>query len=241
MAPGMIKVIDECVDGHRCENGSMCVENPYDEGNYRCDCDTVDSNSIYVGLYCEHEATVFCTFDGSSSSRSFCTNRGKCKGTVAIGEAHKGCNCPKGYTGDYCQFVGGVQAPYSGPTTTSEIGDGNPNTPSMALGSSDLEEGFDYGAIFLFSAIGISAITFLIAFFANRHLAKLSASEKPIESAEKEGSATKNAPVHDELTIDMDGSTLTDLASGSSLPSPEEIKSNRNTVEINFDNDIELT
>ena len=76
------KGIEICPDGHRCENGSMCAENPFDEGNYYCDCDEVDMTDAYSGLFCEHKATVYCTSTKEISKKSFCTNGGACKAVV---------------------------------------------------------------------------------------------------------------------------------------------------------------
>lgn len=101
-----------CDDGHRCENGSMCVQSETDEGNFYCDCDSAsDLNSVYAGLYCEHEATTFCTSeDGKDkSSVAFCTNGSSCLAITNTKEAHAGCDCLPGYTGDHCQYIEGTQ------------------------------------------------------------------------------------------------------------------------------------
>ena len=94
-----------CPDGHQCENGSLCVETKQ-EGRYACDCDESNLNgaTVFSGLYCSHEATVYCTMDGPGavSSISFCTNNGTCKGTVGKNGKHLGCDCPSGYTGMVC-------------------------------------------------------------------------------------------------------------------------------------------
>jgi hypothetical protein len=108
-----------CPDGHRCENGSMCSQNPYDEGGYYCDCDEGNIDAIYSGLYCEHKATSFCTFNQEVSAISFCTNSGNCKVMVSSESAHLGCECPTGYEGDHCQFVEGSK-PDSWPFNDSQ-------------------------------------------------------------------------------------------------------------------------
>jgi len=79
--------IEVCDDGHRCENGSVCVENPIDENNFYCDCDEATLDAAYGGLFCEHKATVYCTFSNSLSKRSFCTNGGSCKAIVGKKDA----------------------------------------------------------------------------------------------------------------------------------------------------------
>lgn len=94
-----------CDDGHRCENGSMCTENPNDEGSYYCDCDeTLDE--AFAGIMCEHQATSYCTMTGEVSHTSFCTNGGQCTVKVSNGDAaHVACNCLNDYEGDHCQFI----------------------------------------------------------------------------------------------------------------------------------------
>ena len=91
-----------CPDGHQCENGSLCVETKQ-EGRYACDCEEskVNGATVFSGLYCSHEATVYCTMDGPGavSHTSFCTNEGTCRGAVGTQEEHLGCDCPSGYTG----------------------------------------------------------------------------------------------------------------------------------------------
>ena len=55
-----------CPDGHRCENGSLCQEDPKQEGTYYCDCDSaIGSNGKkFAGLYCEYPAEEECKFEG---------------------------------------------------------------------------------------------------------------------------------------------------------------------------------
>lgn len=81
------KGIEICPDGHRCENGSICVENPKDENNYYCDCDEADFSAAYEGLFCEHKATVYCTSSNTLSRTTFCTNGGSCKAIVGKHDA----------------------------------------------------------------------------------------------------------------------------------------------------------
>mmetsp|Transcript_9945 Transcript_9945/g.15289 ORF Transcript_9945/g.15289 Transcript_9945/m.15289 type:complete len:245 (-) Transcript_9945:78-812(-) len=99
-----------CEDGHRCLNGSMCTENPNDEGSFYCDCDEI-IDSVYAGIHCEHKATSFCTSSGEVSRTSFCTNEGTC--SVKTGDPIRGpyiaCKCKAGYEGDHCQFNGAKQ------------------------------------------------------------------------------------------------------------------------------------
>lgn len=105
----------QCEDGHRCFNGSLCTENPYDEGAFYCDCDESFLNDAVSGMYCEHVATDYCTFTKEISKTSFCTNHGTCKAQVGVNDAHLGCNCPDEYEGEHCQFVKGTTRPNNWP------------------------------------------------------------------------------------------------------------------------------
>lgn len=105
----------QCPDGHRCFNGSLCTENPYDEGSYYCDCQESITDKAVAGLSCEHVATAYCTYDKEVSMTSFCTNHGSCKALVSSGEAHLGCDCPADYEGEHCQFVKGTTRPNNWP------------------------------------------------------------------------------------------------------------------------------
>ena len=118
-----------CPDGHHCDNGSLCTENPYDEGAYYCDCEESFLNDAVAGLSCEHVATDYCTFNKEFSSISFCTNGGTCKVIVNPGSAHMGCDCPKEYEGEHCQFVQGTNVPENWP--------GGGNVPNYGSNSSD--------------------------------------------------------------------------------------------------------
>ena len=110
--------IMRCPDGHMCDNGSACVENEFDEGQYSCDCDFI-GNEKYAGLRCEHRATSYCLHSpGGRISESFCTNNGKCIQLVSRGDdPHYGCECPEGYAGDFCQFIEG-SVPKNWPTNS---------------------------------------------------------------------------------------------------------------------------
>jgi len=111
----MSEQVERCPDGHHCLNGSKCVDNPFDEGSYYCDCREEDFEARYEGLKCEHRAEVYCVAEGATR-HSFCTNGGKCVEFVTPEEAHIGCQCPPEYEGSHCQFVKGTKPkdwPYS--------------------------------------------------------------------------------------------------------------------------------
>ena len=111
-----------CPDGHRCENGGLCIERPFDEGTYYCDCNASISITPLAGLYCEYKATVFCSSTISSSTQSFCTNGGRCVTTTKEGEVHKGCICPAQYQGEHCQYVVPLDEGYTGSEKEKDMG-----------------------------------------------------------------------------------------------------------------------
>jgi hypothetical protein len=87
-----------CEDDHKCKNGSLCVEDQVNESSFYCDCD-VGENTVFAGLSCEHEGTVFCNMEGLVSRTSFCTNGGTCRVDGDVDGRHKGCVCESGYNG----------------------------------------------------------------------------------------------------------------------------------------------
>ncbi|CAB9503275.1 Divalent cation transporter [Seminavis robusta] len=105
-------LVTVCPDGHSCENGSLCVENSSKEGQYLCNCfeGELIGFKVFTGLYCQHEATMFCTRMGELSTVGYCANGGTCMGLLEDNDGnHVGCECPKGYTGQHCEFVEGSQ------------------------------------------------------------------------------------------------------------------------------------
>ena len=86
-----------CKDGHRCENGSLCTEDPNDEGSYYCDCSAAKGN--FAGLYCEFEGDNDCEFPQEVSTTWFCTNQGTCALGVASDKSQWTCDCPDEYEG----------------------------------------------------------------------------------------------------------------------------------------------
>lgn len=99
-------IITECDDGTICENRSKCVEHPYKEGKYICDCLSASNDIFFAGLYCEFKATEYCGKLGNPNP-TFCANMGTCRKSVGRSEEHVACQCKPGYMGDYCQFVEG--------------------------------------------------------------------------------------------------------------------------------------
>lgn len=85
-----------CLDGHRCENGSSCLQHPLEEGTYFCDCTTASGD--FAGLFCEYEAETYCQLEQETSSTWFCVNQGTCV-LESSGSAKYKCNCPEQYEG----------------------------------------------------------------------------------------------------------------------------------------------
>ncbi len=107
----MTNQIQTCPDNHHCLNGSKCVQNPYDEGSYYCDCDEVIWDVRYEGLHCEHKAEIYCNGPNTKGlDEWFCTNGGTCH--IESGEEKEGqwaCDCPENFEGSFCQFVKGTK------------------------------------------------------------------------------------------------------------------------------------
>lgn len=95
----MAQFFRTCLDGHTCENGSSCAENPLREGTYYCDCTT--GGGDFAGLFCEFSADTYCQLPQETSSAWFCTNGGTCVLATEGGgngqPAAWNCDC----TGDY--------------------------------------------------------------------------------------------------------------------------------------------
>jgi len=110
--------IEECLDNKRtCYNGGMCKESfhtggrmdgqPFSTPRYKCDCSTIDPQSPYAGLECEHPAEKICSLM-TFSKTSFCVNGGQCKDIVTTEDVHRGCDCLPGFEGDHCEYIEGT-------------------------------------------------------------------------------------------------------------------------------------
>jgi hypothetical protein len=86
-----------CQDGHRCENGSLCAEDPEHEASFYCDCSTATGD--FAGLFCEYEAQNYCRFPQEVTSSWFCTNDGTCKVSVNADKSQWNCDCSEEYEG----------------------------------------------------------------------------------------------------------------------------------------------
>jgi hypothetical protein len=92
----MTSLFRTCNDGHRCENGSTCMQHPLDEGSYFCDCST--STGDVAGLFCEYQAETYCQLEQETSSTWFCVNQGTCV-LESNGAVQYRCDCPTEYEG----------------------------------------------------------------------------------------------------------------------------------------------
>jgi len=127
--------IETCPDNHHCLNGSKCVENPFDEGSYYCDCDEVIWDVRYEGLFCEHKAEVYCAgVEDGIDDHWFCANKGTCIETYQSRSATRKCDCPENYEGSFCQFVKGSRPegyPWSVTNNNTEKAPSSPVTGAV--------------------------------------------------------------------------------------------------------------
>jgi len=203
----------ECSDGHRCENWSLCVEDPTDEGNYYCDCDASELKKAFEGLYCEHEATEYCSYKGAVSRNSFCTNGGECIAQVGLNDAHLGCDCPKNYEGAHCQFVRGTK-PQSWPTGVAS------NTKPFT--GSNHDNGIGLGGIVAI-VIGVIAIGLMGAVFGRRQLrSRQEQIGDEIPGISPNNSGTLTSPKTHITDIDADGASLREAVSNMGTDSDTE-------------------
>lgn len=95
--------IEVCGDNeHVCLNDSKCIPNGDD---FICGCEDASTQlDAFAGTYCEMVADTFCVGPGAGK-HSFCTNKGTCKGEVAEGKGHVGCDCQEGFKGEFCEII----------------------------------------------------------------------------------------------------------------------------------------
>lgn len=219
--------IEVCDDGHRCENGSICVEDPLDENNFYCDCDEANLDAAYGGLFCEHKATVYCTFSNALSRKSFCTNGGSCKAIVGKKDTHLGCNCPTGYEGRHCQFVSGTK-PKDWPTTAS-----NNRTP-VRVSNKDQSQwsGFTlFGVIIL--SIGIVVGSGMVVL---KERKKRREKQAEIAALDPFSETVITGGMPRDLSLEADGSGLQDIMNSSN----EEENNESAEVEMIMDDEAEI-
>uniref|UniRef100_A0A7S2HSG2 EGF-like domain-containing protein n=1 Tax=Helicotheca tamesis TaxID=374047 RepID=A0A7S2HSG2_9STRA len=103
--------------GRFCQYGAPCVTTKNAEGKDQqvCDCALAFPESNFAGDTCEYAATMNCEIEvdevgeggtdfSAVATRAFCVNDGKCVKLVEPGKAHRGCDCPTGFEGSFCEF-----------------------------------------------------------------------------------------------------------------------------------------
>jgi len=155
--------IRTCPDGHRCENGSTCVQHPTDEGKYYCDCDT--GSGDLSGLFCEYEAETYCQLQQQTSSDWFCTNKGTCVFSTESsqsGGSQWDCDCPTNFEGPHCQFVAGnVPRDWPGYDFDPDTG-----TLASATRTSTRDKGGGlHVAVSIFIGVAVAVVVALVGFF----------------------------------------------------------------------------
>ena len=213
-----------CVDGLTCFHGSLCTENPEDEGTYYCDCDESSLDDAVSGLMCEHVATEYCTYNQEFSMISFCTNNGTCKAKVGVEDAHLGCNCPPEYEGTHCQFVKGSTRPNNWPG-----GEGNISSAMSSSGDKKLSGGVT--AVIVLIVLGFVGFLGYFVYMKRKPRSSSSGFSSPEFALEADGEVLKRAVqsgVHNngsggmgspEFELDADGEVLKEaIRSGSGIP-----------------------
>mmetsp|Transcript_26354 Transcript_26354/g.33709 ORF Transcript_26354/g.33709 Transcript_26354/m.33709 type:complete len:284 (-) Transcript_26354:250-1101(-) len=185
--------INECNDGTICENSSPCISHPTKEGAYMCDCFQAHggSNSLikYAGVYCEHPATSYCETGVDTSAHAFCTNGGTCIRSVSKTEVHAGCDCPRGYDGNYCQFIQG-----SMPSDWTIDNFMHPELHSLYGANQDSGIGPMLGIV-IGAAVAVGAMAFIVVgyVYGPKLKSKLVRSEKEMDTASEADGAESAA------------------------------------------------
>jgi len=189
----MPSLFRQCLDGHRCENGSSCAEHPAEEGKYYCDCNT--GNGDFAGLFCEYEAETYCQMQEETTSDWFCTNMGTCVlSTGGSSGAKWTCDCPAEFDGPHCQFIKG-NVPRDWPGY-----DFDPTTGSISKSKS---EGGLHIAVWVFIGLAAFAVLALGTLFIVRKIRN------------RDGSVGQHATrdPSEGLKLEADGSVLQEVMS----------------------------
>jgi len=204
-------VIERCPDGHTCLNGGRCIENPYKEKSYYCDCQEDIFDVRYEGLRCEHKETSNCRkVDGITSHPSFCTNSGICVAFVGPDEAHQGCECPVEYEGSFCQFVKGTRPEHWPYSDAYNENTGNPSglagNPKKSSGS---KAGTIVGVLFLsVSLIIIAAFMYAKKFRVRGTNHKDGINDLGLGTSGSANESMNGSPTGRDMNIEADGAVL---------------------------------
>lgn len=198
--------------------------------NFFCDCDAATVPGVYEGLYCEHEATTYCTDDSSVSRSSFCTNGGSCIEVVGDQNAGFACDCPAAYIGDHCQFIASSQ-PEDWDTT-----------PAYTV--SNTGGGGSKGGAIAGIAIGLIVVIVAAALFVKKR-PSIFGSQKGAdgdvadESASPVKSPAESTGDRDELQLEADGSVLQGALPDTGSPAKTHAESNQNGDTMENEEDLE--
>ena len=194
---------------------------------------------MFEGLYCEHEATSYCSDDGSVSRTSFCTNGGSCIELVGDEKAGFACDCPAAYIGDHCQFIAGSQPE-------------DWDTPAFSVTNEGSGSGSKGGAIAGLT-IGLIVVIIAAAFFAKKRPEAFreaffrkkgeDSDDAAVAAVDEESkSPTKSTGSRDELQLDADGGVLKEALSEekSSAMSRNKIDSMENEEDLESNSNKDL-
>ena len=169
-----------CPDSHKCRNGSFCKEDDQQEGSYYCDCSLIErQDTVFVGLSCEHEATVYCNPSNQVDHVSFCANGGTClQVNDADGTVHYGCSCKENYKGDHCEFTKDQNVPDDWPTGPG-ISDGMVESKPNDSGSDNDTAGRTTAIVASVVSVVVVAMIALLTIYMIRRKGQKSRMEEP--------------------------------------------------------------
>lgn len=100
-----------------CYNGMPCMISETD-GEFVCDCAEADHVGKFAGMMCRNPYTEYCVSHFTPDQTTpFCTNGGKCKGSIMAAQVapgntdanvlfkDEGCICPRDFYGPHCEFL----------------------------------------------------------------------------------------------------------------------------------------
>eukprot|EP00581_Thalassiosira_minuscula_P017724 CAMPEP_0183720730 /NCGR_PEP_ID=MMETSP0737-20130205/13260_1 /TAXON_ID=385413 /ORGANISM="Thalassiosira miniscula, Strain CCMP1093" /LENGTH=1706 /DNA_ID=CAMNT_0025950645 /DNA_START=265 /DNA_END=5385 /DNA_ORIENTATION=- len=125
----------QCPDNHQCQNGAKCVPSNSTVHGYTCDCKPNGAAQFekFAGMFCEYEASQFCSDSPDVAEYAFCTNGGRCKEVgISKGSPFRGCDCASNFFGEHCEK--------NVADTTFELNTTNPPSASPVMVSNRTDE-----------------------------------------------------------------------------------------------------
>jgi hypothetical protein len=116
-----------------------------------------------AGKFCQYTSTDICTKNGQpgvgKANFAFCVNNGLCKAKVEDNEAHPGCDCEEGFTGNHCEFLEDSMSGSNSSGTTS----GSDSTSSASVSSADSSdvEQANHGVVVAVSSIVVAVVVIM--------------------------------------------------------------------------------